>query len=396
MTSRTYPVADLGSEEFYAANDPTGLWRRYVADDAMVWTPPSATHNGFWSVFSHRSCMAVLAADAPFTSEYGMFIGFDRQRPDAGSGRMIVVSEGEVHDRLRRVMGSHLARATAGPLARVVARELDAFVAAARERAVSDAAALGSALPNTVVCELLGVPASDHERLRYLTQFAVGAPDDPQRMSPSVAHLQIMSYFADLVRHRRRVPGDDLVSHLLGNGMTEHDALINCDNVFAAGNATTQHSVTGAFDGLAGSPGALEVLRADPAAVRTGVEEVLRWSTPGPHVLRVALRDTVVAGRPVAADTAVVSWLAAANRDARAFPDPDRFDIRRRPNRHLSFGHGLHYCLGAALARLELRMLLESLAEHVTAVHHAGEPERLRATKVNGYRRLPVSFEWRD
>lgn len=395
MTSPAYPVAELGSDEFYAATDPTGLWRRFAADDAVVWTPPSTTHNGFWSVFSHRACAAVLAADAPFTSEYGMFIGFDRQRPDAGGGRMIVVSEGAAHDRLRRVIGGHLARATAGPLARVVARELGDFVTAAREQPVTDAAALGSALPNTVVCELLGVPAADHERLRYLTQFAVGAPDDPRLMSPSTAHLQIMGYFADLVRHRRRAPGDDLVSHLLGDGMTEHDVLINCDNVFAAGNATTQHSVTGAFDGLAASPGALEVLRTDPAAVRTAVEEVLRWSTPGPHVLRVALRDTVVNGRPVPADTAVVSWLAAANRDARVFPDPYRFDIRRRPNRHLSFGHGLHYCIGAALARLELRMLLERLAEHVTAVRHAGEPERLRATKVNGYRRLPVSFEWR-
>ncbi|MGW4967904.1 cytochrome P450 [Nonomuraea sp. NPDC004186] len=395
MTVRTMP--DLGDDRFYATTDPTALWRELVDADAVVWTETGPGHNGFWSVFSHRACAEVLAGDAPFTSEYGMFIGFDRQNPDSGGGRMIVVSEGDWHGRLRGAINSHLTRAMSGPLAAVVEAELRDFVGRARAEDVTDVAAhFASSLPNTVVCEVLGVPDEDRERLRSLTGYAVGAPDDPARMSPSTAHLEIMVYFSELIRDRLRRPRADLVSHLLHDaGLAPDDVLVNCDNIFAAGNATTQFSVAGAFHALATAPQALELVRGDQKAVRLAVEEVLRWTTPGPHVLRVAVGDVEINGQRIARDSPVVTWLAAANRDPRVFPDPDRFDVRRHPNRHLSFGFGPHYCVGAALARMELRMLMEVLGTEVRRVRLAGEPRRLRANKVNGYRRLPVRFEWR-
>jgi hydroxylation protein CepL len=388
---------DLGDDRLYAAVDIEPVWRDLVEQDAIVWTEPSGAHSGFWSVFSHAACREVLAAGGPYTSEHGMFIGFDRDHPDTGGGRMIVVSEGEWHDHLRSVMGGYLSRAMAGPLQIALIDQVKALLAVLRAEPVTDAAGRVSTwLPNEVVCEVLGVPAADREPLRRLTHFAVGAPDHPAEMSVSAAHTRIMMYLAGLIQQRRRRPGDDLISAMLHEGgLSPEDALFNCDNVFAAGNATTQHSVAAMFHALAVSPGLLEQLRTDPRLVRNAVEELLRWSTPGPHVLRVTTDDVVVNGQPIEAGTPVASWLAAANRDGRVFPEPDAFISNRQPNRHLSFGSGLHYCLGAAMARMELKVLFEQLAAEVESVELVEEPVRLRSTKVNGYRRLPVSFTWR-
>jgi hydroxylation protein CepL len=216
-------------------------------------------------------------------------------------------------------------------------------------------------------------------------------------MSASVAHTRIMLYLADLVQHRRRRPGDDLISAMLHQGgLSLDDTLLNCDNVFNAGNATTQHSVAAMFHALAVTPGLLDRLRADPRLVRNAVEELLRWSTPGPHVLRVTTAEVMLNDQAIAAGTPVVSWLAAANRDGRVFAAPDEFIPDRQPNRHLSFGSGIHYCVGAAMARIELKVLFEHLAAAARAVELVEPPVRLRSTKVNGYRRLPVAFTWRS
>jgi hydroxylation protein CepL len=388
-------LPDLGDEAYYAANDPTPMWRDLVERDAVVWTDPGPAHNGFWSVFSHEACRAVLADGAPFTSEYGMFIGFDTERPDTGGGRMIVVSEGERHELLRRVMGSFITRLVGGRLSDYVQGEVGQLLAELRGADTSDVSGeLACWLPNAVVCELLGVPGKDRGWLRELTTYAVGAPDD--RMSPGLAHARIMLYFADLVAERRRHPGDDLISRLLHEGgLSDDDVLMNCDNVFTAGNATTPSSVAGAFHALSTTPDALDLLRGDAAALRVATEEVLRWTTPGPHLLRIATEDVTVQGQHIRKGSPVATWLGAANRDPRVFDHPDEFRPDRRPNKHLVFGHGLHYCIGAVLARLEVKLLLTALAEQVRSVVLPEPPQTRLSTKVNGYRRLIVGLDWR-
>jgi hydroxylation protein CepL len=256
---------------------------------------------------------------------------------------------------------------------------------------------VGSRLPAAVVCELLGIPASDRDLVVGLTNHAFGGKEPAfADMEPSEAHTQILSYFVDIIVRRRADPGDDLVTALLTDGsLDDSEILINCDNVLIGGNETTRHAVTGCFHALAENPEILPALRAEPALISAAVEEVLRWASPAMHVLRVSTRPTVVAGQEIDEGVAVVAWLPAANRDPGVFPSPGELRLDRHPNRHLAFGHGLHHCLGAALARAELTALLEALANTLDGVELLAEPQWMNVNQVQGYRTLPVVLHWR-
>ncbi len=386
---------DLGDPDRYTSLDRHARWRELAADDAMVWSEPGSSPSGFWSVFSHRACSAVLSPSAPFTSEYGMMIGFDRDHPDTSGGQMMVVSEQEQHRRLRRLVGPLLSRAAARQLAERVRAEVSGVLDRALDGEICDVAeAIGPRIPAAVVCEILGVPAEDQDMLIDLTNHAFGGSDELyDGMTPRQAHTEILVYFDELISARRKESGDDLVSTLVADdGLSTDDVLLNCDNVLIGGNETTRHAITGAVHALATAPGLLTELRDGNLDVDTVVDEVLRWTSPAMHVLRVATDDVIVNGRDLPAGMPVVAWLPAANRDPAEFDDPDTFRPRRSPNRHLAFGHGLHHCLGSALARIELSVVLRELARRVSQVDLVKEPAWLRAIVVQGYRELPVRF----
>jgi hydroxylation protein CepL len=394
-------VEDLGDPDLYTTVDRHARWRELAADDAMVWSEPGSSPGGFWSVFSHRACAAVLAPSAPFTSEYGMMIGFDRDHPDTSGGQMMVVSEQEQHRRLRKLVGPLLSRAAARRLAERVRTEVRDVLDQVLDGEVCDvAAAIGPRIPAAVVCDILGVPAADQDMLIELTNHAFGGEDELfDGMTPRQAHTEILVYFDELITARRGHRGDDLVSTLVADdALTIDDVLLNCDNVLIGGNETTRHAITGAVHALATVPGLLTELRDGSADVDTVVEEVLRWTSPAMHVLRVTTGEVTVNGRDLPSGTPVVAWLPAANRDPAEFDDPDTFRPGRKPNRHITFGHGMHHCLGSALARIELSVVVRELAERVSRVSRVelvAEPTWLRAVVVQGYRKLPVRFTGR-
>ncbi len=386
---------DLGNPDLYTSLDRHIRWRELAADDALVWSEPGSSPSGFWSVFSHRACAAVLAPSAPFTSEYGMMIGFDRDHPDPSGGRMMVVTEQEPHRRLRKLVGPLLSRSVARSLAERVRTEVNSLLDRVLDGGVCDVtAAIGSRVPAAVVCEILGVPAGDQDMLIDLTNHAFGGADEMYKgMTPRQAHTEILVYFDELIDARRARSGDDLISTLVSDGgLTTEDVLLNCDNVLIGGNETTRHAITGAVHALATVPGLLMALRDGSADVDTTVEEVLRWTSPAMHALRVTTGDVTINGCHLSPGTPVVAWLAAANRDPAEFDDPGLFLHGRTPNRHITFGHGAHHCLGSALARIELSVVLRELAERVTRVELVSEPTWLRAIVVQGYRELPVRF----
>ncbi|OXM68384.1 cytochrome P450 [Amycolatopsis vastitatis] len=392
---QTTNAVDLGNPDLYTTLERHTRWRELAAEDAMVWSEPGSSPGGFWSVFSHRACAAVLAPSAPLTSEYGMMIGFDRDHPDNSGGRMMVVSEHEQHRKLRKLVGPLLSRAAARKLAERVRTEVGGLLDGVLDGGVCDVAtAIGPRIPAAVVCEILGVPAEDEDMLIDLTNHAFGGEDELfDGMTPRQAHTEILVYFDELITARRKDPGDDLVSTLVTDDeLTIDDVLLNCDNVLIGGNETTRHAITGAVHALATVPGLLTALRDGSADADTVVEEVLRWTSPAMHVLRVTTADVTINGRDLPPGTPVVAWLPAANRDPAEFDDPDAFVPERKPNRHITFGHGMHHCLGSALARIELSVVLRVLAERVSRVELEREPEWLRAIVVQGYRELPVRF----
>ncbi|MBR7834897.1 cytochrome P450 [Actinospica durhamensis] len=406
-------AADLGDPHLYQSADRYRMWEELRGENRAIWTPPGTSPGGFWSVFSHQACSELLAPSSPFTSEYGMMIGFDRGRPDKAGGTMLVASEGERHNQLRRRIAPFLSRTSATSLSAFMGLEVRDILERLRDGESAPpgagtpdgssatgpdiASQVGSRLPAAVVCELLGIPASDRELVVDLTNHAFGGEEPAfADMDPSEAHTEILSYFMDAITRRRAEPGEDLVTALLADGyLDDGEILINCDNVLIGGNETTRHAVTGCFHALAQNPDILPALRADPALIPAAVEEILRWTSPAMHVLRVSTRPTVIAGQDVDEGVPVVAWLPAANRDPTVFPNPDELRLDRHPNRHLAFGNGLHHCLGAALARAELAVLLEALAETLDGVDLAEAPQWMSVNQVQGYRSLPVTLHWR-
>ncbi|HWH01546.1 MAG TPA: cytochrome P450 [Pilimelia sp.] len=389
-------TVDLGDPGLYSSAERFARWHRYAARDEPVWSGPGSSPRGFWSVFSHESCRRVLSPTAPFTSEYGMMIGFDAQHRDNSGGRMLVVTDGDHHTYLRQVIAPFLSKAMAGTLREFIEAEVDDVLGEVVGSGEVDLAVrLGPRLPAAVTCEVLGVPARDRERLVELTNHAFGGADGAfAKMTPSQAHSEILMYFHELVARRRREPGDDLVSALLADGrLTPRDVLVNCDNVLIGGNETTRHSLTGCLHALGLVPGALDRLRAEPALVDTATEEVIRWTSPAMHVLRVATADVEVGGRLLPRDSPVVAWLPAANRDPRVFDRPEEFLLDRQPNRHLGFGNGPHHCLGAALARAEISALLRILIRRVRSVRLTAGPEWMRSNLTQGYLHLRAELE---
>lgn len=394
----TATAADFADPDLYTTQARYERWRGLAADDAVLWTDPAPGHNGFWSVFSHAACGAVLSPKAPFTSEYGMMIGFDSQGSDRAGGRMIVVTDGARHTMLRKLINPFLSRANAGTLEDFIAAEVIRLLSNLRDSGTADIAVqVGPALPAAVVCEVLGIPQSDRETLIELTNHAFAGSDETfDAMTPGEAHTEILFFFQEMIDERMVNPRNDLVSTLLhAEGMTPADTLVNCDNVLVGGNETSRHSVTAAFHAAAVTPGFLDELQRKPELLDGAVEEIIRWSSPAMHTLRVATADVTISGQRIAKDDAVAVWLPAANRDERVFAEPDRFLPSRGPNRHLGFGHGTHHCLGAALARLELRQLLRVLAGSASTIHLAEEPDWLRSNLVQGYRHLHTDIGWR-
>ncbi|WP_086821425.1 cytochrome P450 [Allokutzneria sp. NRRL B-24872] len=395
MTVIAEAALDLGDPQLYSSEERFALWREHAAADALVWSGPGSSPRGFWSVFSHEACRKVLSPTAPFTSEYGMMIGFDAEQPDNSGGKMLVVTDGEHHTYLRQMVAPFLSKAMATTLGEFIDEEVRASVDEALEAGGADVALrIGPSLPAAVVCEVLGVPAEDRERLVELTNHAFGGNDSAfDKMSPSEAHSEILMYFYELVSRRRRDPGDDLVSTMLADGrLGPRDVLVNCNNVLIGGNETTRHAITGAFHALSTVPEALPRLREDPSLLGKAVEEVVRWTSPAMHVLRVATEDVELNGRVLTKGTPVVAWLPAANHDERVFADPRAFQVDRTPNRHLGFGNGPHHCLGAALARAELAAVLRVLAERVKEISLAAQPKWMRSNLTQGYVGLQVDL----
>ncbi|WP_139794825.1 cytochrome P450 [Saccharomonospora piscinae] len=389
---------DLGDPDRYLTDSRFDRWREWAERDALVWSGPGTSPSGFWSVFSYEGCRQVLAPGTPFSSEYGMMIGFDAWHPDRAGGRMVVVSDGAHHARLRKVMGPFLSRGKAAELLAFVRQEAAALLESAREPGTDVAAVLAPSLPASVVCEILGVPPEDRGMMVELTNHAfAGADNTFDRMTPEEAHSEILFYCHGLIERRRVERGDDIVSVMLHDeGMDPAEVLINCDNLLIGGNETTRHAIAGLFHALSTRPGALDELRAAPDMTHLATEEVLRWTSPAMHVLRTAIQDVTVLGTRVPKGMPVVAWLPAANRDTRVFADADEFVPTRRPNKHLGFGYGPHHCLGAALARLEISAFLDVLAQRVESVALAAEPSRLRSNLVQGYRNLPIDLNWRQ
>ncbi|MFC4008663.1 cytochrome P450 [Nonomuraea purpurea] len=379
---------DLLDPHLHAGHDLTGVWRWLRAND------PVRRHERFWSVTRHADVLRVVRDPAAFTSLKGNMLPTLLRGHDPGAGRMIVVTDGPRHTHLRRLLTPGFGPRALGPItASITAATRELLGGLVRRGGGDFVAEVAAQVPLRAICELLGVPERDRQRVLELTGAAMLGEGDDGGLPARIAQSEILLYYTRLAAERRTAPGDDVISLLVGGDLTEEEVLLNCYNLIIGGDETARLALAGGVLALATHDEQWARLRADPALVGPAVEEILRWTTPAAHVGRVAVRDVELAGRRVPAGDVVALWTVSANRDEAVFDDPGRFDVGRTPNRHLTFGHGPHFCLGAQLARAEIAALLADLRVSVRAVEVSGPVTWLPSNFVSGVASLPVTLK---
>jgi cytochrome P450 len=256
--------------------------------------------------------------------------------------------------------------------------------------------------PLFVIMSLLGVPEFDFPRMLKLTQELVGSQDSEFQRSASsqeqaYALLDMFEYFNALTVSRRQHPTEDLAS-AIANATIDGESLSDIDTVSyyvivaTAGHDTTSGVISGGLQALIEHPGQRHRLRESPELMPLATEEMIRWVTPVTGMMRTATEDTEVRGVPIAAGDSVLLSYVSANRDEEVFVDADRFDVARGPNKHLAFGHGVHFCMGAALARMEINSFFTELIPRLQSIELNGEAELIATTFVGGLKHLPIRY----
>ncbi len=372
---------------------------------------PVFRHEGLplLSAFRYRDIEAVLREAENWSSRFpppsnAQELGF----PDAEDASMLGQDQPR-HTRLRNLVNQaftpRMIRALE-PRLREVAREL--LDEALEKRSVDIVDALTHPLPVIVIAEMIGVPAADRAQFRKWSELSVeslgegigGMPIDPERMRVQMqVAAEMDAYFWDQAEERRKRPKEDLLTGLVnaeidGQGLGRTELMAMLQLLLIAGNETTTNLIGNALLQFLAHPDELARLRADPSLLPTAIEEVLRFDSPVQATVRRAVRDLELGGVPLQKEESVLLWLGSANRDAELFPEPDRFDVSRTPNRHLAFGFGIHFCLGANLARLQARVALGGFLERTRefARTEAGDPLRASGFILRGPKRLPLEL----
>jgi cytochrome P450 len=399
----------LTNPDFFISGDPHAIWRELRATDPVHWTE-RPNKNGFWSITKHGDAQRVYRDPGTFSSEGGIAMGFadapdpNQPRMQYGFRQMMITTDPPRHGRMRQMMNRRFtprALAPHEPHIRAITGEIiDAVIEQGRCDLVVDVAAK---LPTAVICEMLGVPRQDWDLMFALGNMTLGNEDPEYQVDGSAqktgaqAQADIFNYFMKLIGDRRANPGPDLVSALVhgeieGDKLSDIEVLFNCFLLILGGQETTRNAISGGMDALMHNPGDRDRLARDASLMPTAIEEILRWTSPITHIMRTATRDVELRGRQIHAGDRVVIWNPSGNRDEEVFADPFRFDIERQPNDHIAFGYGEHFCLGANLARVELRVMLDELLRRMPDMTPAGAPERLRSNLVAGIKHLPVTF----
>jgi cholest-4-en-3-one 26-monooxygenase len=360
---------------------------------------------GFWSVVQHGDVVTVNRDAMLFSSELGSIslLGPDERANGLGAdtrGTMMIASDPPRHTRYRRLVNSGFTPRTMKAIERSLAGRATKIIDLVIEKGSCDFVTdVAAELPLQAIAEIMGVPQEDRGRLFDWSNRMVGL-DDPEYATTdgTVASAELYAYVNDLARQRRADPRDDIVT-LLVNAEIDGDSLSEVEfDMFMllltlAGNETTRNSTSWGMRALIENPEQYARLRDQPELIDSAVEEILRWASPVLHFRRTATADTELHGQRIARGDKVVMWHISANRDEQVFSEPFRFEITRTPNNHVAFGGGgPHHCLGAYLARMQLRLIIGEIVARIPDMQLAAEPELLRSNVLRGVKHMPVVF----
>jgi len=374
----------------------------YLRQHAPVfWHKEPKDGRGFWAITKYTDVVSISRDPATFSSATGTNIFEVHGEELATIQSMLINMDPPGHGKYRRLVNRGFTPrmvAALEPHIRDLTRTIVDNVA--RKGTCDFVAEVAAELPLLVIAEFLGLPEEDRRKVYDWSNRLIGF-DDPEFQTDfndgKLAAMEVWAYASELAERRRRAPGDDLVSQLLqgdidGERLSEKDFTNFFLLLAVAGNETTRNLVAAGMLALIQHPEERARLLADMSLLPSAVEEMLRWVTPVIHFRRTAQRDVELRGQKIAKGDKVVMFYPSANRDEDVFPHPFKFDVGRTPNDHLAFGIGEHFCMGANLARLEIRLMFEELLTRLPDMELAGPVERLRSNFIGGVKRMPVRF----
>jgi cytochrome P450 len=387
---------------------------RWLRDEAPVFWHAPTRHTpdgeGFWVISRYADVLRVFLDPASFSSVGGgaRVQGGTFLQDTPVAGLMLNMLDDPRHKRVRSLVNRGMTPRVIAQLEPDLRRRARAILDALGDGGERDLVAdVSRDLPLQAICMLLGIPQEDRKQLCDCIDLAFdysGRELGEQTHATRAATAHLIGYAGELIAERRRQPQDDMLSVVVHAALPDQtpsrlgdDELRNFFMLlFTAGSETTRKALAGGLFELSRHPEQLALLRAEPARIETAVEELVRWTSPSVYKRRTATREIETQGGTMRPGDKVTIWEASANRDERVFAEPFRFDVTRDPNPHLGFGQGAHYCLGANLARLEIRILLEELLPRLVSLEFMGPPVWTRDNRLFGLKRLPVRLALRD
>lgn len=385
-------------------------WFTRMRAEQPVWLDEKS---GCWHVFRYEDALRVSTEHAVFSSERRprQFARLNRRTNQAPS---LLVMDPPRHRQYRNLVSSAFTPRSLAPLTERIHTIVQDLLDQVRPRGNMDIIAdLAYPLPTTVIAEMLGLPSTDRPRFKLWADALFSRQLSDEEMFNSTEDLdkrpgfqranqameEMDAYFAQMLVERRRQPCADMISELLaaeveGEHLSQEEILSFCTLLLLAGHVTTTNLLGQAMLCLDAHPAAMQQLRTHPELAASAIEEILRYASPVWRLSRVTSQPVDLGGITIPENALIFAWLASANRDETQFPDPERFDITRTPNRHIAFGHGIHFCVGAPLARMEASVALPMMLEQLPDLRIARDKPLalLNSRFLFGVEKLPVTF----
>src|ERR1700691_4237606 len=378
-------------------------WFAFLRKNAPVWWQEESDGPGYWAVTGYDDCNTVNRDYGLFSSHAQGTYLWDMDDEQLLQQQLIMLNmDPPIHTRYRRLVNKGFTPRVVKELHDRIHAATDVIIDEVIEDGHADFVTKVSAeLPLVVIAELLGVPNEDRHRMFDWSNQMIGNEDPEYQDAENIAQvasMELYAYASKLFAQKRIDPHEDLMSVLTGVEIEgERLSDLELELFFllltVAGNETTRNLISGAMVAFLDHPDQWELLRNDRSLLPSAVEEMLRFVTPVMNFRRQSTTETELSGQTIKADQKVVFFHISANRDESVFEAPDRFDITRKPNPHIAFGGGgPHFCLGANLARMEIRVMFEHLLDRVPDIHLDGQVERLQSSFINGVKHIPVAF----
>ena len=408
---------DLTDLDLFATRMPHD-WFDLLRREAPVWRHPETAHEeAFWVVSTydritevHRSGLAYSHQTGPGRDGKGG-ISLNDVRVEMGVGSQMVMTDPPKHTELRKLVNRGFTPRMVSRLTETMKLRTDIIIDRVAQQGAADFVVdVACELPLMAIADIVGVPMEDRGKLFTWTNQVLGSNDPefqtergPEAYEVSSGMISLFHYSRELANKRRAAPADDLWTRLIGATATMEDGTVvelselEQDMFFSllilAGNETTRNAISGGLVAFLEHRDQWQLLGEHPELIDTAVEEILRYTSPVNYFRRTATVDCELGGQSISAGEKVTLWYPSGNRDESVFADPHRFDITRSPNHHMAFGAGgPHYCLGASLAKLELKVMFEGLVKRLPDIEATGPAERLRNNLLNSIKHLPVKF----